>query len=256
VAGDGPSGGRDHPLGGFTVTVACSTLAFARLSLEDCLRTIRELHFAKADLAIRQDGPHLTPVEVSRDVTKTVAKLKAATVAYAAIYCGEYDLSRDPKAVHFRAVCRLARLLSVPTITVRSHDVATLQILDRCCAAEGLLLAIETDAGDPAVFLDLLKAVPGMKLTLDPSYLVANLPLMESLMPHVVHVRLRDTAKSGDQFQVCVGQGDIDFGKIISHLERLGYERSLTVDIRDVADGAISVDAEVRKLKYLLESLI
>lgn len=238
------------------MTVSCSTLAFARLSLDDCLRTIRELHFAKVDLAIRQAGPHLTPAEVAKDVTKTVAKLKAATVAYAAIYCGEYDLALDPNAVHFRAVCRLSRLLAVPTITVRTHDIPTLQMLDRCCAAEGLLLAVETDHGEPTTYHDLIKAVPGVKLTLDPSHLIANLSAMESLMKHVVHVRLRDTAKSGDQFQVCVGQGDIDFGKIVGHLERLGYDRALTVDIRDVADGAMAVDAEVRKLKYLLESLI
>ena len=48
--------------------VACSTLSFSKLSLEDALRTVREMRFTKADLAIHDDGPHLTPAEVAADV--------------------------------------------------------------------------------------------------------------------------------------------------------------------------------------------
>jgi hypothetical protein len=39
-------------------------------------------------------------------------------------------------------------------------------------------------------------------------------------------------------------------------LQRCGYDRLLTVAINDIADAPFAMDAEVRKLKYLLESLI
>jgi sugar phosphate isomerase/epimerase len=245
------------------VDVACSTLCFARLSFDDALRTIRDLRFAKADLSIRHDGPHLTPADVLADVNKMATRLKAAAVAYAAIDCGAYDVARDPGLLQFKAVCRLGRLLAVPTVTVTPHATAEvpeeakrLIPLARCCAAEGLQLAIESVPGDAARLTQLLKAIPGARLTLDPSHFASQIPAMESLVPHVGHVRLRDSGTAPEQFQVCVGQGEIDFGKIVGLLDRARYDRTLTVDIRDVADGGFAVDAEVRKLKYLLESLV
>ena len=43
---------------------------------------------------------------------------------------------------------------------------------------------------------------------------------------------------------------------IITHLDRCRYDRALTVDVRDVPDNPFPVEPEVRKLKYLLESLV
>jgi sugar phosphate isomerase/epimerase len=96
-------------------------------------------------------------------------------------------------------------------------------------------------------------------LTLDPSHYhfgphgPANYDL---LYPFVRHVRLRDTGNSPDQFQVRVGQGEIEYGRIISLLARVHYDRALAVDIRDIADCPFPVEPEVRKLKYLLDSLV
>jgi sugar phosphate isomerase/epimerase len=67
---------------------------------------------------------------------------------------------------------------------------------------------------------------------------------------------LRDTGRGLNQFQVRVGQGEIEYGRIIAQLTRLRYDRCLTVDIRDIPDAAFAMEPEVRKLKYLLESLI
>jgi hypothetical protein len=39
-------------------------------------------------------------------------------------------------------------------------------------------------------------------------------------------------------------------------LARQHYDRLLTVDIHDVPDSPIAMQPEVRKLKYLLESLV
>ena len=66
----------------------------------------------------------------------------------------------------------------------------------------------------------------------------------------------QDSGRTPDQFQVLVGQGEIEYGRIITQLERFRYDRSMTVDVWDVPDGAFPVEPEVRKLKYLLESLV
>ena len=76
----------------------------------------------------------------------------------------------------------------------------------------------------------------------------------EPLYPFVRHVRLRDT--SPDKLQVRIGQGQLEYGKIITGLAREDYQRALTVDIHDDLDSNSPTDQEVRKLKYLLESMV
>ena len=70
------------------------------------------------------------------------------------------------------------------------------------------------------------------------------------------HVHLRDTRRTPDQFQVRIGQGEVEYGRVINQLARYQYDRLLTVDIHDVVDGDFPREHEVRKLKYLLESLV
>jgi sugar phosphate isomerase/epimerase len=129
--------------------------------------------------------------------------------------------------------------------------------------AEGVILTIETHMGTlaetPEGATDLCRRVPGLALTLDPShYLVgaARGRSFDAVYPFVKHVRLRDTGAGPMEFQVRVGQGQVDYGRIISQLERHSYDRLLTVDVRDIPDAAFAVEPEVRKLKYLLESLV
>ncbi len=69
-------------------------------------------------------------------------------------------------------------------------------------------------------------------------------------------MRLRDSGHDVAKFQVRVGQGEIEYGKIVNQLTRCRYNRSLSVDIRDRPDATFPMQPEVRKLKYLLESLI
>jgi sugar phosphate isomerase/epimerase len=109
------------------------------------------------------------------------------------------------------------------------------------------------------VAVELCQRVPGLGLTLDPSHYIAGPHQGKSfdvVFPHVRHVRLRDTGRGPNQFQVRVGQGEVEYGRIVSQLSRYHYDRLLTVDIQDVPDAPFVMEAEVRKLKYLLESLV
>ena len=252
--------------------VACSTLCFARRSFEDALGAIAELQFTKFDAAVHEAGPHLRPSEVAADVTAAAARVRYGPGLAPAAFSVEIGADDEEEYQRqFKAVCRLARLSAVPLLTLAAASVdcpldAEVRRLTRLCklaAAEGVQLTADTRVGtlteDPEVAAALCERVPGLGLTLDPSHYIAGphrAKGYDDLMPHVRHVHLRDTGRGADQFQVRVGQGEVEYGRIISQLARCGYDRLLSVDIRDAPDADFPMQPEVRKLKYLLESLV
>ena len=152
---------------------------------------------------------------------------------------------------------------AAPAGTDPDREVKRLLPLQRLADTEGIVLTVPTRIGrlteDPETCVRLCEGVPGLGLTLDPSHFLAG-PHQgkpyEAVYPFVRHVHLRDTGRGPNQLQVHVGQGEIEYGRVISHLERYDYDRLLTVDIREVSDENFRREHEVRKLKYLLESLV
>lgn len=53
-----------------------------------------------------------------------------------------------------------------------------------------------------------------------------------------------------------IGQGQIEYNRVVSQLQRAGYKRGLVVAIEDRADSPFEIEPEVRKLKLVLESLL
>jgi sugar phosphate isomerase/epimerase len=254
------------------VYVACSTLCFARYPLERALRTIAELEFSKVDVAIHEQGPHLRPSEVAADVSLAAQRIRIGPSLSPAAFSVEIE-ARDPEEFQrqLRALCHLARMSTVAVITLPAADagsgldteVKRLTGLVRLAQAEGVTLTVETRVDtlteNPDTAVELCKRVPGLGLTLDPSHYIAGPHQGKSfdhVYPYVRHVHLRDTGRGPDQFQVRVGQGEVEYGRIITHLARYNYDRLLTVEICDMADPSSSMEPEVRKLKYLLESLV
>lgn len=251
--------------------VSCSTLCFARRPLEEALRSICDLEFTKADIAIGSRGPHVTPEEVAADPGQVAHRIRAAApvVAGAVRFESEAEDFGEYKR-QLGAVCQFARLAAAPTVTIAPSPNTTpleaeaerLHRLLRIAQAEGIILCLPTWIGTttelPENAARLCEWVPGLGLTLDPShYLIGpndGAPF-DAVYPHVCHVHFRDTRRPND-LQVQVGQGQIEYGRIITHLERYGYNRLLTVDIHDIPDAPYVMETEVRKLKFLLESLI
>jgi sugar phosphate isomerase/epimerase len=254
------------------VYIACSTLCFGRYSLEQALRTIAELEFQKVDVAIYERGCQLKPTEVANDVSHAAQRLRHGTSLTPAAFSVEIEADGDEDYQRqLRAICRLARLTTVPLVSVpaapSSSDLVAearrLATLVAIAASEGILLTIETRMGtvaeEPAAAVELCQRVPGLGLALDPSHYLAGPNQGRSydqVYPFVRHVRLRDTGRGPDQFQVRIGQGEIEYGRIISQLCRYHFNRLLTVDIRDIPDAPFEMGPEVRKLKFLLESLV
>jgi sugar phosphate isomerase/epimerase len=254
------------------VFVACSTLCFGRHPLEEALRTIAELHFSKCDVAIHEHGRQLKPSEVAADVPAAAARLRYGPGLTVSAFFVEID-APDEAEYHrqFHAICRLARVAAVPLISIRpaslevpfEAEAQRLQKLLDIADREGILFTVSTLIGThtqtPDLAVALCEKVRGLELTLDPSHYTCG-PHQgknyDHIFPHVGHVHLRDTGRGPNQFQVRVGQGEVEYGRIVSQLARYRYERALTVDIRDIPDAPFAMEPEVRKLKYLLESLV
>jgi sugar phosphate isomerase/epimerase len=254
------------------VFVACSTLCFARYPLERALRVIGELEFNKVDVAIHEQGPHLRPSEVAADVARAAHRIRIGpSLAPAAFSVEIANTDAAEYARQLRSICHLARLTAVAVLTIPAApanmgleaEVRRLTALVQLAEAEGVILTVATRAGTvtetPDAAVELCTRVPGLGLTLDPSHYIAG-PNQgknyDQVFPFVRHIHLRDTGRGPGQFQVRVGQGEVEYGRIISQLARHQYEQALSVQIHDIADAPYLMDQEVRKLKYLLESLV
>jgi sugar phosphate isomerase/epimerase len=251
--------------------VACSTLCFSKEPLESALRHMADLEFHRIDLAVSESDGHLTPTEVAVGLEAALARLRQGpSLAPSAIGLGFGDI--DPLGPvyrkRFEAACRMAKALTVAVLTVPAApldspfdaEVRRLADLSSYAMREGLVVSVATDSAtltaDASAAVALCKAVPGLGLTLDPSHYVPSGQGYDELYPYVQNVHLRDTGKKPGEFQVRVGQGEIEYGRIVNNLERVGYDRALTIAILDRLDNPFDVEVEVRKLKLLLESLL
>ena len=249
--------------------VACSTRCFSRMPFETALRRIADLEFDKIDLAIDQNGPHIRPCDVVENMDSVLHRIRhgpSLTPAALDLDFGSIDAVNLRK--RFEAICRLAKPLTVAVLTIPSaasgtpleSEIERLGALSEIASREGLVLTVATKAGtlagDAKCAATLCKSIPGLGLTLDPSYCVVSASAFDDLYPYVQNVHLRDTGKKPHEFQVRIGQGKIEYGRIITMLERNGYDRSLTIAILDHLDNPFEVEVETRKLKLLLESLL
>jgi sugar phosphate isomerase/epimerase len=251
--------------------VACSTQCFARTPLDRALRLIGELEFSKLDVALHEHGAHLRPSEVARDVALAAQRIRIGPSLSPAAFSVEIEVpSSEEYRRQLRAVCRLARMSNVAVLTIPASsagsgldaEVKRLKGLLQLTLTEGIVLTVPTRTGtlteNPDVAVELCERVPGLGLTLDPSHYIAGPhqgKTFDHVYPFVRHVHLRDTGRGPGQLQVRVGQGEIEYGRIVAQLLRHNYDRLLTVDIHDVPDAPFPMEPEVRKLKYLLESL-
>jgi sugar phosphate isomerase/epimerase len=254
--------------------VACSTLCFSKEPLEAALRHIAELEFDKIELAIVEDGAHLRPSEVAENPEAALHRLRRGpSLTPAALYLdfgAGADLTHPALRRRFEAMCRLAKPLTVAVLTIPAAPLGTpfddevrrLTTLAGSAMREGLVLTVATQArtltAEPATAVALCKAVPGLGVTLDPSHFIpaGHKSDTDLLSPYVQNVHLRDTGQAPGEFQVRVGQGQVEYARIVNMLQRHGYNRALTVAIIDRPDNPFDREVEVRKLKLLLETLL
>jgi sugar phosphate isomerase/epimerase len=152
--------------------------------------------------------------------------------------------------------------LTVPAAelgTPFNAEIERLRELVRIGSLEGVLVSIKTEIGrisqDPDTAVVLCDNVKGLGITLDPSHYLFGPRAgvnFDHVLQHVYHVQLRDTSK--DQFQVRVGQGLVEYGRLVTQLQRFRYQRALAVHVTEMPD--VDHAAELRKMRLLLDSLL
>ncbi|MBX9791263.1 MAG: sugar phosphate isomerase/epimerase [Pirellulales bacterium] len=247
--------------------VAASTDCFPDLSLDAALDKVVELEFARVEFAVREHGNQLKPSQVLANLDKAVQACRETHRLKPVALFVDIDAPRNAYYQQFAACCRLAKATGIVSVTVPAgvlgtpfnEEIERLRELVRIGADESVLVSVNTEIGhmteDPATAVVLCDNVKGLGITLDPSHYTcgphagAN---YEHLIKHTYHVRLRDTSK--DKLQVRVGQGQIEYGRLINQLNKANYQRGLAVHI--VPQEGVDHLAEMRKLRLLLESLL
>ena len=153
--------------------VACSTLCFAKYPLERSLRTIGELEFSKVDVAIHEQGPHLRPSEVQRDIALAAHRIRIGPSLTPAAFSVEIEAANEKDfEAQLLAICHLARMSSVAVLAMPAApagngldaEVKRLSRLAALVEAEGLVLTVETRTGTvtetPDAAVELCERVP------------------------------------------------------------------------------------------------
>ncbi|GBD34910.1 hypothetical protein HRbin36_00012 [bacterium HR36] len=252
--------------------LACSTFAFTRYSLEDALRSMVELGYSRAELAIQPQSRHLTAEQICQDFEGCLERLRGIhgiTPGAFLVELASPELRLWQR--QFPEVCRLANLLGVVTVTVVaghrgsdwSKEVQRLRQIVAWAFPYGVVVCVETQLGrwteSPEAAVELCRCVPGLRLTLDPSHYLCqgvSEKALDCLYPYVHHVQLRDSGQTPDKLQVRTGQGQMPFSRIIQQLRRYEYRGLITVEMFDEPPPAFPLEPELRTLRLLLAGMI
>lgn len=247
--------------------VAASTECYKDLPLSEALSRLCDLEYTNVEIAIHEEGGQLKPSQVLADVDQAAVICRDTHRLDIVAYSVEITATGDDYYRHFQAICRLAKATKVVTLTVPSCELGTpfneeverLRKLVAIAATDGVRVGIKSQVGrlsqDPDTVAVLCDNVSGLGLTLDPSHYICGPHAgrsIDKLFKYVYHVHLRDTKK--DQLQVRVGQGEIEYGRLIQQLQKYNYNRALSVHITEMP--GVDHQVELRKMRLLLESLL
>jgi sugar phosphate isomerase/epimerase len=249
------------------VFVAASSRCFPDLSLNAALLQLVELEYSAVEIMLHETGGHLKPSDVLADIEHAMLQCRQTHRLTPVALSVEIEAPEPDYYHQFAACCRLAKAIKVVTITVRSAELGTpfnaeverLQALVALASREGVRVGLLTEVGrmteNPDTAVVMCDSVKRLGITLDPSHYVYGPHAgveFEQVMKHVYHVRLRDTNK--DQLQVRVGQGEVEYGRLVNQLHKVRYDRALCVDILPTPE--VDQLTEMRKIRLLLESLL
>lgn len=247
--------------------VAASTGCFPDIPLPEVIELLSDLEFTSVEIVLDDAGIQMPPARIVANfdeclrIVRDTHRLDICSYNVRILAEGEEHYQR------FEKICDLAKATKVVTITIPSgehgtpfnQEVEHLQRMVAIAESRGVRVAIKAQIGclseDPDTIKNLCDYVPGIGVTLDPSqYLCSNHrnKNYEKLLKHVYHTHLRDSKK--DKLQVRIGQGEIEYGRLITQLETVGYDHALCVEMSPTDE--MDMRQELRKLRLLLDSLL
>ncbi len=245
--------------------VAASSRCFEDMGLAEACQQVSDLGYDKIEIWMDEKTEHLKPSFVAASPERFFTLYREWTRLTPVAICMENDVS----ASDFDAMCRLAKMMKITQITIPAAVLGTPfneeidRLRSRLAAANfsGIRVSLKTKAGylteDPQTAVELCQAVPGLGLTLDPSYYMTGRYANQShdqVYPYVYHTHLRDTSPT--EIQVSVGLGEVDYNRIIGQLRRFNYTRALSVEILPSLLNGQDRSLEMRKIRMLLETLL
>lgn len=248
---------------------AGSTSCFSELSLVDAIERLSDLEYSATEIVISEKGNQIKPSQVVADIDMAIALCRDTH----RLTIGGYDVGIEATGEEhyrqFQAICRLAKATKVVSLTVPSAELGTpfneevehLRRLVDLANVEGVLVSIASQIGrlseDPNTVVVLCDNVKGLGVTLDPSHYICGPHAgrnFDQLIKYTYNVHLRDTSK--DKLQVRVGQGEVEYSRLINQLRLVKYDRSLCVKMIPAEDPELDYHSEMRKIRLLLESLL
>lgn len=247
--------------------VAATSRCFSHLPLDAALAQLVDLEYTAVEIMVHETDGHLKPSEVLADPERAIALCRQTHRLTTVALSVEIDAPEPDYYHQFAACCSLAKAIKVVTITVRSAELGTpfnaeverLRAMVAIASREGVRVGLLTEVGrmteNPDTAIVLCDNVKGLGISLDPSHYTFGPHAgvnYQQVMKYVYHVRLRDTTK--DQLHVCIGQGEIEYGRLVNQLNKVHYDRALCVDLQPIPD--VDQHTEMRKMRLLLESLL
>jgi sugar phosphate isomerase/epimerase len=247
--------------------VAASTDCFPDILMPDVVDQFIDLEFTTIEIALREDGTSLSPSLIDAEFEKAIHLARGSHRLEVCSYDVHIDATGEQYFEQFAAICRLGKATKVVTLTIPSgelgipfnEEVERLQRLVEIAELEGVRVSMKSQIGrlseDPDTVKVLCDNVRGLGLTLDPSHYHCgphSHKSLDKIMPYVFHVHLKDSKK--DKLQVRVGQGEIEYGKYILQLAKVGYSHAVSIQISPMPD--VDQRGELRKLRLLLETLL
>lgn len=248
--------------------VSAAAECFPDFPHDEVLPLLVDLEFSSVELPLHEEGiTWARPSLVLSDFDKALEYCKDTSRLTICAFSVDPGPWGGEYYDRFTACCKLAKALRVVPLIVPAAELGTpfneeierLRELVRIASLEGCLVALKTQIGcmteDPDTAVVLCDNVKGLGLALDPSHYITG-PRQgrdfSKVMPYVLHGHLRDSSKS--QLHVRVGQGEVDYGKLISQLQQVGYERALSIHMPPLPGH--DHRAEMRKMRLLLDSLL
>ncbi|MCY3007652.1 MAG: sugar phosphate isomerase/epimerase [Planctomycetota bacterium] len=247
--------------------VAASTGCFPELSFSDVIEVLGDLEFSSVEIELNDRTEQIPPKRIVEDFDEMLRQVRDTHRFDICSFNVKIDATGDTYYERFEKICDLAKATKVVTLTVPSgehgtpfnQEVEHLQKLAAIAYGRGIRIGMKSHVGclsdDPDTVRNLCDYVPGIGLTLDPShYLCSNNKnkSYDKLLKYVYHVHLRDSKK--DRIQVRVGQGEIDYNKLITQLQNSGYRQALSIEMNP--EAGLDMRQELRTFRLLLDSLL
>jgi len=244
--------------------LSCWTALFPYLPWVDACRMIRVLGFSHVDLIARPassrgsipwDGLDLEPIcaEPEQEGSRLRSRLDQLELDPAAMLvmppADWREPGQSPEAA-FHSIGLFCEHAGLPVIVFAASDIvgpwqtppvdyesaiARLRRLQAISSDHGIQVAIEPNftsaVRTPSASLQLVEAVPGLGLTVDPAHFVLQgfrQEEIDPLWPVARHVHVRQ-ARPGF-LQARLDKGTIDFGDVVSALRSTGYEGVVCVE--------------------------